>query len=523
MKHKKLFIAAAILGLACFTGCNSQSDSGEKELTVEELASRGMLEKTTTAAALIQLPPEFVTTGNNDFADQTKMGQSGSRNTEALGLNDTEQKIRFSCPGTDDPPASSGALIAARLLEIKDGQENTIEEMPYFEFNCPQVLLQVSGLSPDYRYKVRFLTSSSDRSKLFHGISEDFAIIPQQLTALRVLLKEGSGEREPDNSAGNVNVQVVIDPATDDSADLLKVVGVYVKSSYWNESFASLAPFKKVDDVVLGWKLPGGASQLADASTISWSGIDTFAIEFNQPIKPPQASAFMLVKGTKDGRDNRIAEAEPKLVYGNRIAIWNAGPLLLAQYMLILDASQIRSAASNSNLDGEWQTGVSEFTMGSGNGIPGGDFKFIFNSLIGDVNGNGTVSWADIVTIRNTMNDIFGYPTTAVSYRLDVNGSGRVGWSSATQVMNNLYSLFGKDKSDLPPAEDSLGRCTTIIGQIAGSYPAYRTICAMRVEEMYRTQCQKYPGKLFQGIYSENGQKFFLKNEYCPPTQPPTE
>lgn len=460
---KSILIAAVIV----LGACNAKTETSET--TVESLISSGKVDKNSNAAALIKFPPAFLAAGDSESSNEKQLGLTESGRSTAMNLNGTDKKIQFSCPDTDTT-STSGAQISGRLIEIRDGNESVIEES-YFTFQCENVLVQITNLSPDYRYKVQFLSVSADRLSLFHGISADFAAIPQQISALRVVMREGSGERTQATLDDTVTVQIEFDSTPNSDNPTLKVSGVYIKSGRWVESFTSLAPFKKVDGVALGWKLPGGSAQLANASTVSRNMVDTFAVEFDQPINQPSAAALKLTKGTLGGNHVLHFTTQPQLIYGDRVAIWRLDSsinvnhrLNHGQYTLRLDASQITSKEDNAMLDGEWHTGVSEFFRGSGDGVPGGDFKFVFNALIGDVDGNGRKSVADIVALRKSFETPFGQPTTAATYRLDVTGSGRVGGSSLTALRNDLSSFFGIDKSELPPIIASGSYCYTNSG-----------------------------------------------------------
>jgi hypothetical protein len=53
-------------------------------------------------------------------------------------------------------------------------------------------------------------------------------------------------------------------------------------------------------------------------------------------------------------------------------------------------------------IDGEWQNAADAFP--SGDGTPGGDFKFTFNALPGDFTGDGRVNFRDLVTLAQNYN-----------------------------------------------------------------------------------------------------------------------
>ena len=84
-------------------------------------------------------------------------------------------------------------------------------------------------------------------------------------------------------------------------------------------------------------------------------------------------------------------------------------------------------------LDGEWTNAVSVYP--SGNGTPGGDFLFGFNTLPADVNGDGVVNGLDISAISANWG-------TTGNLALDSNGDGVINGLDIAAVSSNwLQSL----------------------------------------------------------------------------------
>src|SRR5439155_20785210 len=115
----------------------------------------------------------------------------------------------------------------------------------------------------------------------------------------------------------------------------------------------------------------------------------------------------------------------------DRTATWTfAQPLAKDKVLLNLDGdapSGVRSSgAPGALLDGDWVVGQA---LPSGNGTAGGDFKFRFNVLPGDVNRSGSVLADDFSAVkarffRSTTSP--GSGANAYSVFHDVDGSGSI-------------------------------------------------------------------------------------------------
>jgi len=112
-----------------------------------------------------------------------------------------------------------------------------------------------------------------------------------------------------------------------------------------------------------------------------------------------------------------------------------------ADKLLLVVHDTVRDIAGNA-LDGEWTDGVS--TYPSGNGSAGGDFRFRFNALPGDVDGSGEVRASDTIKVRRKSNTDVGDAEYSVFY--DVDGSGEIRSSDTIKVRR-------KSNTELPPGE----------------------------------------------------------------------
>ena len=255
--------------------------------------------------------------------------------------------------------------------------------------------------------------------------------------------------------------------------DPVNVTGVFVRGTGWTSGYLARTPFTTLDGAALGWQLPDGSAQLANASNVSWNNVDVVSVRFDQPIAQPAADALQLVLGTAGGNQTILPTAAPTLLAGDTVAQWTLPAAIASgRYVISIASAGITNAAGTATLDGEWTTSTSSFAAGSGDGTAGGIFNFFFNVLVGDVNGNGTMNPTDISTIRSSLTSPF---TTSLQpdssdYRLDINGSNGLNSADLSQSRSQLTSAFGTALSSLPqvtaPAE-SVARSTKSFAALA--------------------------------------------------------
>src|SRR5262249_22246412 len=109
-------------------------------------------------------------------------------------------------------------------------------------------------------------------------------------------------------------------------------------------------------------------------------------------------------------------------------------------------------------LDGEWSQGASTFP--SGDGVPGGDFRFRFNVVPGDVNRNGGVNAQDVILTRNRQGSSVAAPAN-YSVFYDVNGNGGINGQDLILVRNRQGAV-------LPVGEPSLGTVSSLVFAASG-------------------------------------------------------
>jgi hypothetical protein len=270
----------------------------------------------------------------------------------------------------------------------------------------------------------------------------------------------------------------------------VKITGVYVKGSAWNAGYLARTPFATVEGATVGWELPDGSAQLANASNVAWNNVDTITVQFDQPIAQPDAAALQLVRGTASGNESIVPALAPTLLGDGSAAQWTlpAGfaTLQRGKYVLSIAADGITNAAGTTILDGDWITSVSTFAEGSGDGEAGGAFNFFFNALVGDVNGDGVMNVSDLSAVRNALTSPLNTPLAANSsnYRLDINGSNSLSSADISQTRAQLTSALGTTLASLPavtaPAEGMTASGLTVapvpepgsLGLLAGGLAA---------------------------------------------------
>ena len=108
-------------------------------------------------------------------------------------------------------------------------------------------------------------------------------------------------------------------------------------------------------------------------------------------------------------------------------------------------------------LDGDWEnpadlTDPASSLFPSGDGSASGSFRFRFNVLPGDVNGNGAVTTADVGFVRSRV----GEPTTHLAALLaDVNGNGAITTADVDLIRSRVGSVLPEGEPELPPAASS--------------------------------------------------------------------
>jgi hypothetical protein len=166
---------------------------------------------------------------------------------------------------------------------------------------------------------------------------------------------------------------------------------------------------------------------------------------------------------------------------GTFTATWTlANPLKQDRLTLTLDTSAANAIRANAPgqagngavLDGNWinptaldNNASSRFN--SGDGMPGGDFLFRFNFLVGDQNGNGAVTVADLNYVR--AHQVGNTAGALYDPRADINGDGKIDAADIKLVSDRVGNLL-----PLVPLPPPINPIVEVVneGIVAGLLPA---------------------------------------------------
>ncbi|RIK77373.1 MAG: hypothetical protein DCC68_17415 [Planctomycetota bacterium] len=219
----------------------------------------------------------------------------------------------------------------------------------------------------------------------------------------------------------------------------------------------------------VGYSLPvGNGTQLAAAPFV---GIDQIAVTFDRAWNVTEES-FELhgVNVANYATVGGLLAVSPAL--GESIvATWMlAEPLSTDKLLLVVHAG----AAGDVQLDGEWTNpsgGDPGDVFPSGDGQPGGDFRFRFDVLPGDANGDGAVDGGDLAAlVDGGFSTKFG---AGYLIRNDLDGNGRVDVVDAVMARNHLgASLPAGEPGASPAAAGAL--VTRVAERVAERTPVRR-------------------------------------------------
>jgi hypothetical protein len=231
----------------------------------------------------------------------------------------------------------------------------------------------------------------------------------------------------------------------------VKVTGLFVRGSGWNNTYLDLSVFTTVDGNRLGWQLRDGANQLAttgsNAAQVTWSNVNRISVQFDQPISLPQAAALTLHAVTASGPQT-ITATNVTLLAGGTVAQFTVSTLATGRYIVSIPATEISDAAGTTVLDGEWTTSSSTFAQGSGDGKAGGIFNFAFNVIVGDVQANGVLNSQDL----SAMSTQLFRTITTTNFRSNVNGDASINSQDRSLISLQVFRAFASLASPTAPS-----------------------------------------------------------------------
>jgi uncharacterized delta-60 repeat protein len=250
------------------------------------------------------------------------------------------------------------------------------------------------------------------------------------------------------------------------------VTGVYVRGSAWNAAYLNHLDTLGAGDAEvpgLGYALAAGGSQLT--ATIAWSNVNRITVRFDRDVDA-SVDGLVLINSTGD----MISATSFRYIDGRTVE-WTVPVLPSSKYLIHLD-SDLTRGLSGLELDGEWTTSSTSWTEGSGDDAAGGDFNFRFNSVMGDFDSSGSVSFGEYGQARLKL----GLTTATVGYdfRQDLDGSAAISFGELGQMRANIgIGLSGFAEPPLPP-EDAFDDGADAVGDsLAGELTPLTEASAM--------------------------------------------
>ena len=244
------------------------------------------------------------------------------------------------------------------------------------------------------------------------------------------------------------NYVIDIEAAVPESQNPPRVNQVYVSSSEWTPSFKQYLEDHGFGDDQYGYAIPD-RDQLNE---LPWVNLNQVSIRFSENV---QVDANDLqIRGVAVPNYTTNA-ASFTYNAATRTATWTliAGQRFNRDRILLdLDGDAPNGVKDvNGNLlDGEWENpGGPTFSEGdrfpSGDGVAGGDFRFRFNVLAGDVDRNGVVVASDFSDVKRrffTSTTVEGSGSNRYSVFHDVDGDGRIVAEDYSEVKRRFFNTL---------------------------------------------------------------------------------
>jgi hypothetical protein len=220
---------------------------------------------------------------------------------------------------------------------------------------------------------------------------------------------------------------------------LPRVTGVFVDSESWSSTFRQYLADHALGDSRFGFAVGGGADQL---KVLPWVGLNRISIRFRGEVDADFQD--LVVHGVRGGD---YALGRVSFDNATHTVTWTLSqPLDADTITLDLDADPPAGVkrwgpGTPDLLDGDWADGADAFP--SGDGTPGGDFRFRFNVLPGDVDRSGAVLADDYSAVKRKFFSSTASPGSgAAAYSVfhDVNGSGSVLADDYSEVKKRFFT-----------------------------------------------------------------------------------
>ena len=227
-----------------------------------------------------------------------------------------------------------------------------------------------------------------------------------------------------------------------------RVNQVYLSSSEWTPAFKQYLEDHGFGDDQYGFAIPD-RDQLNE---LPWVNLNQVSIRFSEQVQVDPND--LQIRGVNVPNYTTNA-ASFTYNAATRTATWTliAGQRFNNDRILLdLDGDAPNGVKDTDGnlLDGEWQNpGGPNFSEGdrfpSGNGQPGGDFRFRINVLAGDVDRNGVVVASDFSDVKrkffsSTTNELSGPNRYSVFH--DVDGDGRIVAADYSAVKRRFFNTL---------------------------------------------------------------------------------
>jgi hypothetical protein len=353
--------------------------------------------------------------GNSVFAWR---GAEGNEGVFARRYVENGRPVVGSLSATPDL-VLSGRPVTLTASGVGDPGGGAIDSVSFYrESNgVPGLQLPQGGAGAD-----TFL--GTDAAAPYTFVAPTAGLAPGAYTYYAVARDAGGTVGDAASTVGNVYAGPGTPPA---------VGQVYVDGTRWTPAFRQALSDRGYGGSGFGFTIPGGAAQL---SQIPFGPVDRISFRFTEDVAVDPAA--LSVTTASGGADVPVAST---FTYDANyfIATWTLSRPITADRVRIVLASGGPGGVSDFSgaaLDGEWADGADAYP--SGDGAAGGDFRFAFNVLQGDVNRNGRVDTRDFTDVwRRKYNPAFPNPAR-YSVFADVDGSGRVDLFDLVLVRNRL-------------------------------------------------------------------------------------
>ena len=231
-----------------------------------------------------------------------------------------------------------------------------------------------------------------------------------------------------------------------------QVRAVLIGGTAWSAAFKSYLATQGLGSAQHGFAVPAGAAQLDE---LPWANLNQVSILFSSDVQVDAGD--LAIRGV---RVANYALDPTAFTYdaATRIATWKlAGTAVFGTDKILLDLNAdgpdgVKSPAGVA-LDGDWINPIGSAAGGdaypSGDGGPGGDFRFRINILPGDATRSGSVLADDYSQVKQR----FFANTTSPNYSMfhDVNGSGSILADDYSAVKSRFFqSLPGGEPAAAP-------------------------------------------------------------------------